>query len=395
MRLLSPARLFLLLAGLSLATYLAVSGWAATLGYPLDDAWIHQTYARNLAWRGEFAFVPGQPSAGSTAPLWSALLAVGYLVRLEPRLWTYGLGGLNLALTAWLTWRLVLDLWPERRLAALAAGAAVALEWHLAWAAVSGMETGLFAALALAAFVVPARRPAWLGVLVGVSVLVRPDGLTLLPFALARVLAGAFPNGPAGGWDLRRLRPGLALLAGFAAVFGPYLVFNVLLAGSPWPNTFYAKQAEYAEMRDLPLLWRLGSVGLQPLIGAQLLAVPGLFLAGWEAVRGRRLALALPGLWAGACVAAYVLRLPVVYQYGRYVMPVIPVLVAVGVGGLGGRLRWGAARLGPRLFSRPWAAALGVLLVVFWGWGALLYRRDVRIIESEMVAAARWINQNT
>ena len=376
--------LLALLAGLSAAVYLTVSGWGAALGFPLDDAWIHQTYARNLGQHGEFAFVPGEPSAGSTAPLWSAMLAVGYGLRFEPRLWTYALGAGALALTAWLAQRWVLDVWPERGWAAVAAGVAVGLEWHLAWAAVSGMETVLFAALALAVFVAPARRPGWLGLLVGVSVLVRPDGLTLLPFVLARVL----------GSDIR-WRPALRVLAGFVAVFGPYLAFNYWLGGALWPNTFYAKQAEYAVMRDLPFLWRLGSVGLQPFIGAQILLAPGLAAAGWQALRGRRLEIGLPLLWAAVFLAAYVLRLPVTYQYGRYVMPVIPVLVAAGVGGLAGGLRLRASQLGPRLLSRAWAAALGVLLGVFWVWGAVLYRRDVRLIETEMVAAARWINLNT
>jgi hypothetical protein len=58
--------------------YLLASYFNYGIGFPLDDSWIHQTYARNLAQRGEWAFRPGIPSAGSTAPLWSALLAIGF-----------------------------------------------------------------------------------------------------------------------------------------------------------------------------------------------------------------------------------------------------------------------------------------------------------------------------
>jgi hypothetical protein len=76
-------------------------------------------------------------------------------------------------------------------------------------------------------------------------------------------------------------------------------------------------------------------------------------------------------------------------------MPVIPFLIALGVAGLAGLLRLRSPRLGLRLLSRTWVAAAAVLAVVFWGWGAVLYRRDVRIIETEMVAAARWIAANT
>src|SRR5664279_3930986 len=64
--------------------YLLTSQVTYGIGFPLDDSWIHQTYARNLALRGEWAFRPGIPSAGSTSPLWSALLALGFLLRLSP-----------------------------------------------------------------------------------------------------------------------------------------------------------------------------------------------------------------------------------------------------------------------------------------------------------------------
>src|SRR5512137_1784315 len=79
-------------AAVSLGLYLGSSALFYRIGFPLDDSWIHQTYARNLALRGEWAFLPGLPSAGSTSPLWSALLAPGYLLGLAPYRWTYLLG---------------------------------------------------------------------------------------------------------------------------------------------------------------------------------------------------------------------------------------------------------------------------------------------------------------
>ena len=69
-------------------------------GFPLDDGWIHQTYARNLARNGRLEFIPGIVSSGSTSPLWTILLAVGYLLRLPYLLWAYLLGGLSLWLLA-------------------------------------------------------------------------------------------------------------------------------------------------------------------------------------------------------------------------------------------------------------------------------------------------------
>ncbi len=65
-----------LLAGFIVSIYVGVAASRGHSGYPLDDAWIHQTYARNWAETGQLAYVVGLPSAGSTAPLWTLLLSI-------------------------------------------------------------------------------------------------------------------------------------------------------------------------------------------------------------------------------------------------------------------------------------------------------------------------------
>lgn len=388
---------FFLLAFFCLALYLLSSRLTGFLGFPLDDAWIHQTYARTFAQTGQWAFIPGQPSAGSTSPLWTLFLSLGYFLRVEYRAWTYALGALLLGLNAWLAYRLALSLWPERRAAAWLAGLCVALEWHLIWAAASGMETLLFSALALAVFVIPPRRSGWLGALVGLSLFARPDGLTLLPFALLRVwLASSFairfsPFASRSGSSLYALR---FTLFAFALLCLSYLAFNQALGGDWWPNTFAAKQAEYAVMRSAPMLTRLSRVAVPPFIGALAVLSPGVLAGLWGGVRRQAWSALLPLLWVVSFIAAYVLRLPVDYQHGRYVMPVIPVLAVLGVGGLASVARFNSTALLPRVLSRAWALTAGVVLLAFVFIGAQGYARDVQFIESEMVTTARWVNQN-
>src|SRR5262249_56043145 len=66
----------LLAAALALTIFLARERWiAGAAGFPLDDSWIHLHFARNLAEGRGFAYNPGVPVAGSTAPLWTLLLA--------------------------------------------------------------------------------------------------------------------------------------------------------------------------------------------------------------------------------------------------------------------------------------------------------------------------------
>ena len=98
----------------SLAAYLIIANFRIGIGFPLDDAWIHQTYARNLGELGEWAFIPGQKSAGSTGPLWSGLLSLAYLLSMHYALWTYLLGGLALLATAYIAGKWFARRIPER-----------------------------------------------------------------------------------------------------------------------------------------------------------------------------------------------------------------------------------------------------------------------------------------
>ncbi len=384
-----PALLLTVAATASVLFYIGLSAAGGYVGFPLDDAWIHQTYARNLATRGEFAFVPGQSSAGSTSPLWTGLLAIGYLAHIDYRVWTYGLGAALLALNAWLAYRLVLHLWPEARTAALAAGLLVTIEWHLVWSAASGMETLLLSAGAMLVLVLdwPAQA-GWIGFVAGLAVLARPDGLSLVPFVAVRAWLSRGPEG-------RAWKPALWAALGFGLLFAPYLWLNYRLSGAPWPNTFYAKQAEYAILRAEPLWTRLGRVGALPFVGVLVLLLPALLGAAWHAARARRWEVWVPLGWSAALVGAYALRLPVTYQYGRYVMPVIPVLLAVGLGGLAVLARPRSTQMLVRVVSRAWMAAIVVVAAAFWVRGAQRYRTDVQIIETEMVATARWVATHT
>jgi hypothetical protein len=396
--------IFALLGTISLGGYLLASRAVYATGFPLDDAWIHQTYARNLARSGEWAFQPGELSGGSTAPLWTALLSVGHRVGLGP-IWTaylfgwlclWGLGGLGFCAAR--------QLQPgfSQTLAA-GAGALLILEWHLVWAAGSGMETLLFASLVLAvlAWLLRAwkgrekrgRRDGWMdwlgtGCLVGLSVWVRPDGITLLGPAL---LVGWL----AGGNLSNRLRIVMIILAGFATLFIPYLFFNRALTDAFWPTTLYAKQAEYAALLAIPFPRRFLNLAVLPLVGAGVLLLPGFIINFWRHIRGGEWAAAAGALWALGYLGSYALRLPVTYQHGRYLIPVIPVLCVWGWAASAGMFRMRSPLTWQRVLSRAWLASLGIVLAAFWIRGAQAYAWDVAVIESEMSAAARWVAQYT
>ncbi len=415
--------LIAVLALLVVGLYVGLADESSEAGFPLDDAWIHQTYARNLARTGNWEYVPGQVSAGSTAPLWTMLLAIGYLLRLPYLFWSYLLGWACLVWLGWAgmdLWRLF---WPSRRHHSWLAGAVVAFSWPLVWAAASGMETVLFAALGLQLVVLYGRLVdiegdshrgaktqrgivAVMGFLAGLLILTRPDGLGLLILLVGGlVLAGT------NHWE-RLQRTAVFILAALLPLV-PYFAFNLSSSGTLWPNTFYAKQAEYAFLWDQPLPLRyfqmlyhsLGgpAEGLRGISGVHLLLLPGLLAAGWLAVQGdwkdRRLLYTLPLLWAGGHVLLYAWRLPVTYQHGRYLWAAIPVWTLFGLAGwqdislfVQGRL----ARI--ERFQFVWRMAtmltFALLLVVFLMIGAQVYAFDVGVINGEMVTMAEWLDEN-
>ena len=214
----------------------------------------------------------------------------------------------------------------------------------------------------------------------------RPDGITLLGPIVVHALAG-------NGSGKKRWQDLSLFLIGFASLFVPYLLFNLVLAGTPMPNTFYAKQAEYAIWQARPFLSRFGELSLQFLAGPSLALLPGAI--GWFMIslRKRDWGTLAAMVWFAGYLFLYLERLPV-YQHGRYIMPAMPIFFLWGVIALiefskskfFGRYHWVAAT--------SWNFLAGIMCIAFWLIGVKAYSQDVALIESEMVASAKWVAEN-
>jgi hypothetical protein len=385
------ALITLVIVGVGSALWM--SSRTTRLGFPLDDAWIHQTYARNLANRGEWSFLPGQPSAGSTAPLWTLMLSLGYLLHVDNRIWSYLLGSIFLVLTGWFATRWLTVRTGRSVQKVFLIGVVVVLEWHLVWAALSGMEIPVltFLIVAVLSWMETEKwNPIAMGALVGLGVWIRPDALSLL---LPLVWYVIFQE---TGQPVQVMRKIGSIGIGFAGAVAPYLILNTALSGSFWPSTFYAKQAEYAIMRQLPILNRLISQLSLPLIGVGSVLLPGLIYSTVKIIQGRAWRRLGPLIWALAFLGVYAIRLPVTYQYGRYAMPVLPVFLVLGLEGLLLWVRPQAEQMPRRILSKAWPLAALVVNIVFLGFAGIpAHARDVAIIETEMIATARWIASET
>lgn len=379
------------------ATFYLWSVWRRVghLGLPLDDSWIHLHFARRLATAGGLSFAPGELVGGSTAPLWTGLLALLAPLPGSAVAWSQVLGIALFGCAAAVFHRLGEDLGLRPAPAAFAT-LLFAASGPLAWSAVSGLEIPLFVLLTLAAVrahLVDRRRPTGVALslpLLGLATLARPEGLLLLGLALLdRLLAH---RGALRAW-WRGLWPGLALAA---VIVAPVAMLYWLASGSPLPTTFAAKSGGVE--RSLPELRYLHTV-----LGILFRSQPYMtVLAGAGAILlVRRLGSSddrglLPALWLAGLPLAYSCLGsaggPLVGNFGRYHYPLLPFVILLGC--------LGASELGAvgrRALPRPVlvAAALLVLWPTATQWrtqGQQLVR-NVEDVERSDVAAGLWLRQ--
>ena len=359
--------------------------------FPLDDSWIHLNFARNVAEGRGFAYNPGLPVSGSTAPLWTLALGGAFaLFGSHPSL-AKALGCLAALAAACLSGRLAL-VWTERRDLALLAASLTALSGPMVWGALSGMEVTLAALLVTGALAFNARgHSAPAAAALALAAVTRPESVILLPMFW---LSGSLTWRRAAGW-----------LAPTAVCLGPWVAFNVATVGSPLPGTAAAKI-------EGGLVGWLSGVR-EPLATA-LLTRPWEFAAEWA----RWLWLSdvmlpvfmLPGLWwlgrrwgRAALAPALVLVVhPVAmallapyrgpgFQEGRYSIHLLPLAIVVAVAAirllnLSGRWRW-CASVAALAFA---AGMVGALFpaATRYGWA-------VQNIEAMQVHLGHWVASHT
>jgi arabinofuranosyltransferase len=368
---------------------------AGTVGFgsfPLDDSWIHFQFARNLASGHGFAYNPDVPVAGSTAPLWTLLLAGFFkLGGAHPAL--AKVAGIVAALAAaWLA-RELAQVWTGDTTLGLTAALATAWSAPVIWGALSGMEVTLAAALVMGALVAhTAGRVVLTSALLGLAALTRPESVLLIPL----VWLG-------GSLTLART----AIVWGVpSALLGPWVVFNLRTAGTPLPATAAAKiegglvgfLSGAAEPLATTLLWRpwqferewiawLASVNVL----LPVLILPGLFTL-WR--RGGRF-----WAWPAAIVVAHPIGMALLapyrgpgFQEGRYSIHLLPLCVVVAVSALA-PLAW-AARLHP-MWGRLACAILLAASFSPLAAGATRYAWAVQNIDAMQVSLGRWVAVET
>jgi hypothetical protein len=397
----SPRLAVLVIALAALAGLAGLVEWAPDYltgqGFPLDDAWIHAVYGRALARSGMLAYNPGLAATGSTAPLWSAVVALPHLLAADAGVvvWIKLAGFACHVLAALVLCAALRDGGPAD--AWCAAGAAlVAAHPDLVSASVSGMEVPLAALTAAGTLYAAARAGALAAAAVAAcAFLARPElaVVSLSVPLLARDGRRGAAAGRARSAGTRRAPPaprsaraGLRP-AGSAQLGGvrPAIPGDVLRQGRPRPAPLDALRLGFdGLLRQLPITESL-------LLLAAAFGIAAVVLRT-SAARGLRVAAA--GFIAGVafCAISFALIAPIdahAFYHQRYVLPALPLLI----GPLPLLLHEALARSLP---ARHATAAAAAIVLVFAG---LLVRsaperfahlaNDARNIDDVQVALGR------
>lgn len=372
--------------------FIVIGNLAGKPGFPLDDSWIHQTYARNLSLTGRWEYIPGEASAGSTSPLWTILLSLGYLAKITPPfLWPALLSMLLNTGLAVTMHKLLVHFTGTKSAFWIMGCFLLVFDWHLLWSSASGMETLLFCFLYFLTFtlLLGEKHWGWVGVLTGLIVWARPDGMTLLGPILMVCAWKTFKK-------QMSIKSIIAIMLPLIILLMLYGWFNFSISGKVFPNTYYAKQIEYAGALLQPLWQRLGQIFLIPITGAGIFLIPGFILALIQAVAQRKVELLSMILWFFGYGVLYTIRLPVVYQHGRYLFPLIPVFFLVGIYGTYELVRMIPARMKLiHWFTKMMSICLAACSILFAVIGEKALINDINTINRLFVDPALWVNNNT
>lgn len=373
--------------------------------FPLDDPWIHLTFAKNIFEYFSFSFFKNEMvTAGSTSPLFTILEAVGFFFTTNEMLIGYAMGVLFFVLSAYAFYRLsVLEFGKEIIFALLTAGIFIIDKW-IVFISLSGMETTMFIfILVLASFFYKKRMALPLGTMLGLLLWTRPDGVAfigaiIIDYALIRTYSkNQLDLQLFTGKDFRKI------ILSFALVAGLYIVLNYVLSGSFLPNTYNAKLTYYSpEFRSRwdflqYEVWEYFKTGAYYVLMIGFLYSVGKLIYDLYTKTYNQNTLYI--VFILLFVLMYFIKLPYAHRFGRYMMPLIPFFILVATVGFRDIARIINKYTTNALFSK---SIFYILIGITYFIGVKNYDENreqyalqCKYIYDRQVMAAQWLNKYT
>lgn len=377
-------------------------------GFPLDDPWIHLTFARNLAEYGSFSYFKNEiVTAGSTSPIYTFILAAGFLVTKNEMVLSYVLGILFFSASVFAFYKLSENLFRKEYWLAVAASLVFVLDRWMNFISVTGMETTLCIFLLIAGFYYYRKRNgALFGLTLGLAFWARPDAVAFIgAIIIDYILFLYFKKKSPKEIELPEFTKGDLIKAGivFTVLMAAYFAMNLVLSGSLLPNTYEAKLTYYTpEYRSRVEFLKFEVWEYFTDSSYILLIVP--FIIAFlkiigDSIKFRYNSFLLPVIFIFALIFIYWYKLPYAHRFGRYLMPIIPFYVLTFVYGSRILFRFVYNFLKNRNFANNLnylllAAAVMYSTSAYFGYKEL-YAEQTHHISIRQVAAAKWLKDNT
>lgn len=224
------------------------------MGVPLDDTWIHFQFADNFTKGFFFQYNPGEPTAGTTSPLYVIILGTFSLLVNNFILSSILLSATFQILSCIFIYKLSLLIFrseysPLKKLnsdkitpefTSLIVALLTALAGRLVWSSLSGMETTMFTFFCLAGIyfhiknLINSRFNLLPVLCLSLAAVSRPEGYLLCLIYFFDVSANLFKDKQLKGNYLKLFLAVFILLL----ITLPYPTFSYLISGNFFPNTY-------------------------------------------------------------------------------------------------------------------------------------------------------------
>lgn len=376
-----------------------------TNSFPLDDPWIHLTFARNLAKYFSFSYYHNEMvTAGSTSPIYTFLLSAGYFISQNEFVLSWILGILFFTLSVFYFYKLSTNDFSKETLFAIAATVFLMLDKWMNFISVSGMETTMFIFILIATtYFYRKRNVIPFAVFLGLILWTRPDGVAFIAaLFIDYLILNKFAKKDKS-IVLFTKQQIIKILIISGAITLIYFILNLSLSGSILPNTYNAKLTYYnPEFRSRAEflkqeVWQYFSSGAYAYIMVGFIL--GLIFTLRNLLKVKYTQNILYIIFILILIFIYWYKLPYAHRFGRYMMPIIPFFILVATYGF----KETAILIAAFLKSRQaliFLLSLVSIVILFFSVSDLsdsrkMYANECKYIYDRQVKAALWIKEHS
>jgi len=373
-------------------------------GFPLDDPWIHLTFAKNLVEYGSFSYFKDEiVTSGSTSPVYTLLLSLFYFIIKNEYILSYIIGILFGAMLVYMFVKLSGLHFKNGSIIALLAALLIALQPKLNLINVSGMETSMFIFfIAVSLYAYHTKKILLLGVFLGLTIWCRPDGFILwIAIAIDYFLLKYFFKTDSENYlNQKELIKAFAVAGIFIA---GYFLFNFILSGSILPNTYSAK-LEFYQNNDRALFLENEVLNYFTQYEFVVIWIPFLFgVLGIlkSFIKKEYNSFLVYLLFIIGLIAVYYIKLPFSHRFGRYLIPVIPFYILIAISGIKIIIDFIHNRMVAKKNPLPnflfliYSASAVIVFINFNDYVLDEYNLFNKYHNERHVAAGKWIKENT